>query len=256
MKAMIRNKRGISHVEVIMSFIIFFSIVAVTFIFLRPIREPSLSNVVLDIVEEGFMEDSLSAVVTVPFKIDSAIRNNSVAPCFNVTHPLDIDDSPNPDPDKLHPNNIFLKSSAGVLVPFDLDPKSIEVAVRDQFYSLSYSFDETFVTEDLNMDDCLPVPEDKVIFSTPRVDTFYSHDELVRINDEYTRDYLGLKDSWFLPRGNDFSIKILDASGNTLFDMARGVPPRRDVFARDIDTQMLRGTETERITINIRVWQK
>src|SRR3989338_7880445 len=106
MKAMIRNKRGISHVEVIMSFIIFFSIVAVFCIFLRPIMEPSLNDVVLDIVEEGFMEDSLSAVVTVPFKInDTIFADNITFPCFRVAHPLDIDDA---DPAKLHLNNILL----------------------------------------------------------------------------------------------------------------------------------------------------
>jgi len=253
MKAMIRNKRGISHVEVIMSFIIFFSIVAVVFIFLRPIREPSLNDVVLDIVEEGFMEDSLSAVVTIPFKIDDTIFANLSYTCFRVVHPLDIDDV---DPDKLHLNNVFLKNSSREIIPFDLEPSSLEVAIEDPFYSLSYSFQEIFAPEALNRNDCALVPQDMVIFSTPRVDTVYSYNKLTEINDEYTRDYLGLKDSWFLPRGNDFSIKILDASGNTLFDMARGVPPRRDVFARDIDTQMLRGTETERIIINIRVWQK
>ncbi len=245
-----KDKRGISHVEVIISFVIFFAVVAVIFIFLRPIREPSLNNVILDIVEEGLERGSLSAVATVPFKIDATILDNSSYLCFGIAHPLDIDDA---DPDKLHLNNVFLKSSAGALIPFDLDLNFLEVAIEDPFYYLSYSFQETFSPQPLTRE-CPLVPQDKVIFSTPRVETFYSYNKLAMINDEYTSNYLALKDKWFLPRRNDFSIKVLGASGSTLFDMNRVVPPRRDVYARDIEAQMLSGTETERITINIRVW--
>lgn len=246
-----RDKRGISHVEVIMSFALFLAVVAVIFIFLRPIREPSLNNVILDIVEGGLERDSFVAVATIPFKIDDAIFPDPLFPCFGVAHPLDIEDG---NENKLHAENVFLKSSIGEPIPFDLGPSSLEVAVEDSFYYLSYSFQETFTTEALNRNDCTPVPQDKVIFSTPRVDTFYSYNKLSAMNEEYTSDYLGLKDKWFLPRRNDFSIKVLDASGRTLFDMHKEVPPMRDVFARDVEAQMLHGTEAERITINMRVW--
>ena len=245
-----KNKRGISHVEVIISFALFLAIVAVIFIFLRPIREPSLSSVVLDVVEEGLGTDVISTVTTIPFKIDASIfANNTGFPCFKIIHPLDIGDSAG----KLHLNNVFLERTTGEAVPMDLNLSFLEVSEEHALYYLSYSFQETFPPQPLGRD-CPLVPEDKILFSTPRAENFYSYNNLSALNSEYASNYVGLKNRWFLPGRNDFAMKVTDAGGHVLFEMNRPVPPRRDVFAREIEGQMLRGTDVERVTINIRVW--
>ncbi len=245
------NKKGISHIEMIISFVIFLGIVVVIFIFLRPIREPTLSNVVLDIVERGMQGEASSTLATIPFKIDETIFANITFLCFRVAHPLDIDDA---DPDKLHTSNILLKKSTNNPLAFDIESDYLEIAEEDPFYSLSFSFTEIFPQEALGRDYCPLVPEDKVVFSAPRTETLYSFSKLSQISVDYAENYNALKGRWFVPSKNDFAIKVLDAGGNVLFDMPRNVPPRRDVFAREIEGQMLRGTDVERITINVRVW--
>ena len=244
------KKRGISHVEVIVSFTIFIGIVAAIFLFIKPVREPTLSNVLLDIVEEGLRKDGTIALAKIPFKISESILNDpSNFPCFIITHPLDI------GPGKLSVDNVFIKKSTGEAIPFDINSDTFEIGDRDPFlYTILFSFDETF-TRTPPGGTCVQVLEDKVIFSAPRTETLFSFSKLRQLETAYNADYGGLKEKWFLPSTSDFSINISYSDGSHAFGMEKKKPPpRRDVFAREFTVNMLEETDVKQVSVNVRIW--
>jgi len=244
------KKRGISHVEVIVSFTIFIGIVAAIFLFIKPVREPTLSNVLLDIVEEGLRKDGTIALAKIPFKISGDIFIDPTFPCFIITHPLDI----GPGQDQLNFDNVFIKKSTGEAIPFDIIDTTITIGVEDPFYSIFFSFDETF-TRTPPGGTCKQVPEDKVTFSAPRTETLFSFSKLGQLETAYIADYAGLKEKWFLPSTSDFSINISHSDGSHAFGMEKKKPPpRRSVYAREFTVNMLEGTDVKQVNVNVRIW--
>ena len=53
---MIKNKKGISHIEVIISLVIFIGFLIFLFVFLKPVRNREISQTILDTAENGILD--------------------------------------------------------------------------------------------------------------------------------------------------------------------------------------------------------
>ena len=249
------GRKGVTHVEIILSFALFLGIVIAVFIFLRPVREPQLSSVMLDIAELGFKNETTITLGSLAFNVDTNPLLNpnwATISCFTVTHPLDIGTGA----EQLKSNNVFVESSDGADLKFLLS-SDIAIEKRGTFYYIFFSFDETFLQNALGS--CPPentLAAAAYTYSVPRTEQLISRQKLEQLKTLYTQDYAELKKKWFLPARNDFEIRVEDASG-LIYNLEREIPPNKDVFSREITLNMLdqtSGIQVKQIHVLIKVW--
>ena len=244
------NKKGISHIEIMISFTLFISLLAVIFIFIQPVKEPKLNNVALDIVEYGLEKNASISLATLPFKINlsqitQTTQTASTTPinCFTIDNPLNMSE--------LKKENIFVTSSNGLNLAFDVTSNKITLPKREDFYYLHFSFDDTFPNGDYNGEGCPTINPDKVTFSAPRTEALLSFNKLDQLNKTYHNNYEELKKQWFVPEKNNFAITI---KGSTNFNMSRKILLGKDIFTRSLTKNMIKGTVVEQVNVNIKVW--
>lgn len=256
-----RKRKGITYVEIMISFAIFISLLIAIFLFIRPIREPQLSSVLLDIAEAGLEKNGTIALTSIPFRIGSVSGGIipipggvSIDDCFSIEHPLNVGTGK----DQLQENNIFLKDKDGKDVEFNIDSTKMLIPKIGGFYTIYFSFDETFVSNTLDCDKVTQIASPDAAFSSPRVETLFSRNKLEELKSKYDTDYEGLKQEWFLPDESGFSITVT-LSDDATINMEKVPPAGKNVFSRDITFHMLEQETTgeittEQIDIKIKVW--
>jgi len=238
------NKKGINYIELILSFTLFVGFVIILFIYLNPVKQPSISEVLLDSVQEN-LESNASIILTeIPFKAETS------SDCFKTTEFNDILAG-------LASENIFIEDDFGNSVDFSFgDELKVEKGSSD-IYHLFYSTEASFSTD---APSCTNVEDinspDNPIISTPRSFDIFSKNRLGKLNENYYADYSGLKKRFDIPELGDFAIIINDENNNPMFQMTRNVPKGINVQAREYPISILDEISKKRIRafINIRVW--
>lgn len=247
-----KDKRGISHIEIVISFALFIGLLVVIFLFIQPVREPQLSSVVLDIAESGLRKDARITLVTLPFKTDlQHLNNQNPESCFTMSNPLNLNG--------LKKENIFIKDKYGNLLPFNIDQNTLTLPIQiGDFYYIHFSFNETFPYTGFEATEIIVCyiidaikPEKEIVFSTPRAETLFSFNKLNQTNITYYNNYAELKRAWFIPEKNDFSITV---KGFANINMQREIPQGKDVFARELTMHMIKDRDIGQIDINIKIW--
>lgn len=241
-----KNRKGASHVEIMISFALFLSLLAVIFLFLKPLKEPTLSNVFLDIVSESLKKDTEIALATLPF----SIQVENIPECFSIDNPLDMSE--------LRRENIFLKSNDQTL-SFRVNNERLSIQysrVSGSIYYIYFSFDETFNSEELGVGGCTQLDRSNVKFSAPRADKLISFKKLEELKTRYEDDYETLKRDWGISKG-DFSITVF-INDEEVLSMEKDIPEGKDIFARQLSKRVLINTgnqiEIKRARILIKVW--
>lgn len=230
-----RNKKGLSHVEVLISFALFITLLTLIFVFIKPIREPSLSNVLLDIAENELKKEATIALVTLPF-------NAPTSGCISIPNPLRIGQG-------LGEDDVFITDKDGNFLPFEISGAKMKVDGPGGLYYINYAFDGNFGSHHISG----PCDNEMdVTFSAPRVDTYLSFDKLKVIEGKYISDYDTLKAGWFFPEKSGFSISIEGDSIN--IEMKKDPPQGKNVYARTITLNVLQNKEIKQVDIDIRVW--
>jgi hypothetical protein len=236
------NRKGISYIELIISFVMFVSFLIVLFVYLNPVKQPILSEVILSSIEQEFENNVSIILYETPFKIlDSAVE------CFKngtITKILIEND----------PNKIFIENEYGKSVNFSLTTDMLSVQNSNSpVYSIFYSNQTTFKPSLLSIPGCNDV---RYVASTTRFFNIYSKRSIKKINDMYYTDYLGLKQKFDVPQFNDFAISIKNENNAPIFEMTREIPKNVIVQAREFPISILDEGTKEKIKgyINIRVW--
>lgn len=241
------NKKGINYIELVISFALFVGFVIALFVYLNPVRQPNLTEVVIDSVQNNFEENVTIMLTEIPFKVTTpGCITNDTASLLSTNFG-----------DDYSKGKMFVEDDFGNLVPsFDIDIVSGALVMQTssaQIYRIFYSNDTYF---NIIKSSCGTTPTEVIInVSTARSSFILSFEKLKKINESYYTEYDELKKRFDVPALGDFAIKIYNGT-DVFFDMARNIPKGLNVQAREFPISILDENTAKRIKafVNIRVW--
>jgi hypothetical protein len=228
------NKRGVSTVEIIVSFTIFLAFVLFILVYVNPIK-PNISSSLLANLQTGLDKNAMSDLREVPL-ITSGVPTR----CIKVPLPFNITQG-----------NISVKALNDVIIPHAVSgsyPGGYLYIknTTDTLYRIIQS-DEIDKT-DTALSGCgFPYT-----LSVERDERLFSYKKLVDINNSYYNSYSNLKEQLNYPITSDFEIIISNADVN--FTMNRTIPSGVQIKAKQYPIQILKNDIKEDATIALIVW--
>jgi hypothetical protein len=232
------KKRGMAHLEMAISFGLFALFTFWLILYLNPIRNQNISNVLIDSIQRNVLENTSISVIEIPVSV------NAPSSCFRLQNPFDTDER----------TNIFVEDEGGSPLDFAILPGKIEIENQGSFYRLYYAevnFDSIALSStcpDLNATQFS-------YMSTRMISPLY----IVRIEDLYNRyysDYPDLKEQFNYPANSDFALNITNLlTKQSLFDMKMSKPSRVEVIAREIPIEIMqRDGSMIKAIMSLQVW--
>jgi len=234
-----KNKRGAAtHVEIIISFSIFFVFVLFLLTYMNPVKPPGISKVLLDVVEQG-LDHYTAKIIEIPVSVSP-----SVAGCFQIECPFtDCEE-----------DHIFVKDENENICDFSysLMTGNLSIQGTGQFFYIYYS-DKNITYPGST---CSAGISRSSEFSVPKLQTLYLYSELEKLSLIYNNSYEGLKSQFGFPKASDFAIRVYDKDNKLMFAMNITKPKGVAVKARDMPITILKDDTKEKIkcSMNIQVW--
>ena len=235
---MIQNKKGISTVEIIVSFTIFMGFVVFIFLYLNPIKQ-NISGPLLTALDVGFRDQAMTDLREWPVAV-----NKSNAPgCLKFSIPFES--KGNISVKDINDNTLTYRINLAA----DPTQSTIDIGhIDDKLYRLIQS-DEIDSVNSNSLSDCqTPL---QFSLSVERIERIYSYKKLVAINDSYYNDYAGLKQKLDFPITSDFGIIITSDQAN--FTMQKNIP-NVQIKVRTFPAEILKNDKKLKATISLLVW--
>lgn len=229
------NKKAITHIEVIISFVIFVGFIIFLFIFLKPLKNQELSPTILD-----SSEYEIDNYANVNYSYISVKLNDSSLECFIL--PIKMGKVVVNDEDK------HLVSAESI------DEEVYVLGIKRNFYAIysSLIFNEnSFVHPDY----CPRLTKDNYTLGLLRETKVLSYDRLVELKERYNQDYKNLKKEFNIPESNNFGFSVRESNGNKIITALNKQPSKINIIARDVPSQLLYTNGTIKYVImNIQAW--
>jgi len=227
------NKRGVSGLEVAISFAIFVTFVIAIFIYFNPINMP-VTNSFLTILESSVKNNASISVNTIPFSMNRTVVNFEGADCFVIPNPFGAGANLSVT-DEFSNNVAFQKSGDNLLIRTiasekfyninnysnsDIDAKSANLACAK-----TYALVKDATRGDYNM-------------SIPRTEQVYYLGSLLEMNKTYYAEYSALKGALKMPSASDFSVIVLNASMDEIVSMKKTFP-KANILSKEFPVEIL-----------------
>ena len=228
-----KGKKAMGHVEMIISFVIFVSIITFLLIMFRPmIVFTKTTSASLDISESQILENISIKLTVQSINISNEVLDGN---CVSLAKPEAIQDK------------IIMRNSTYNRINVKSDGTSIKFEKSGNFYRI-YSSEE-FAESNYNPVECLSQNYDLGV-----VKTYYKVSEtyLNSLFGNYTADYQTLKTQLGLK--NDFNL-ILRDNGGELSRAEIYKPSGIEIMARDVLIEILdKDGNVKSVILNIQVW--
>ncbi len=237
---MVNKKRGMAHIEMAISFGMFVLFTFWLIVFLNPVKNQSISNVLIDTVERGIIRNASIDVAEVPVNTAPVIST-----CLKIKNPFNTTNT----------SNMFVRDVSDKLLKFSFpEPGNISIEESGIFYRLYYG-DATF-NPPLLSGSCTALSPKQMNYTSARVSTPLFIARVEYIKWLYESDYDALKDEFSFPHSSDFNINITNLlTRQNLFEMRKTKPQRVEVVAREIPIQIIqRDGSMIRAIMNLQVW--
>jgi hypothetical protein len=239
----IKNKKAISHVEVIISFIIFVSFVSFLFVVFNPFKYATDSKVSLDITENKILENVSTNLKVFSIKINSTIYPLiSSSDCFKIENKRDI-------------RNFIIRNLTGDIINASIQGDDVKFENKGEFYRV-YVSDEI---EEISLLSgvCIDVEEGNYTLGVTRNYKVISNKFLHILFENYNNDYEKLKDN--LGIKNEFYMQVMEnaRTSNTILEaLERYKPQGIEIRARTVPIEILnKNGNLKPAVINIQVWE-
>lgn len=233
-----KNKKGVGHVEMIVSFSVFLLFVLFLLAYMNPVKPPSISKVLLDVVEQG-LDEYKAHILEMPVKVSSG-------GCFQIECPF-INCS------EAH---IFIKDEEENNCGFTYSPATGNLSIdgTGNFFYL-YRSDKPLI-DHLEPIGCGTFIAKSPTFSVPKLQILYLYSEIEKLNLTYYVNYDYLKNQFGFPLTSDFAIHVYNGNNKPIFAMNVTKPKGVTVKARDTPIIILKDDTKEKIkgSMNIQVW--
>lgn len=234
------GKKAASHIEMVISFVMFALFVFFLLIYLNPIRNQNISGVLLDAIERNIEENASINLIEIPLSL-----KGSADLCFLLPNPFDT----------TNPQNIFAKDSNGTVLKFALDGGNIKIEKKINFYYLYYG-DAVFNTLPLELISCTILNSSDYVYTAPRIYDLFFMPRIEGIKDDYTTDYYKLREEFNFPLNYDFAINITDSTTmQSVISMSIKKPEKMEILAREFPIEILYSDgKIINAVMNIQVW--
>lgn len=233
------NKRGISTVEMIVSFTIFFAFVVFIMAYLNPIKK-DISGSLLDNLDAGMKKNAMSDLMEVPLITSEAPTNCISVDLNNPSFPLNISKG-----------NFSVKALNDSIIPHNRVGNIFYIQnTADKLYRIIQS--DEIDKDNTAMSGICGFP---YTLSVERDERIYSYKKLAGINDLYYNSYASytqLKQQLNYPITSDFAIVITNDEVN--FSMMRNISSNTKVQVRRYPIQILKNDVKKDASMSLIVW--
>jgi len=244
-----KTKKGISHLEMILSFVIFISFLIFLFI-IFPVRNTEQGKAGLEAAETGILNFTDARITSLGVGLnDTAIEKIiDKKNCFCFETGLDIGKViVKDDADKSANATAISKIKDG-----KIDGSKVCINGTEKFYQIYYS---TYFTEKAFLIDCFTITQEyglKIgILSDYRA---LSYDRINSLNTSYYSDYNKLLTQFSMPKDSNFGFIITDMNGKEIFRVMKE-KTGGGVNARNIPIQIAYTNGTfQEVILNIQSW--
>jgi len=237
-----KGKKGTTHVEMIISFVIFISFLVFVLLIFSPLKIFSKSSTNLEITKNIIL-DYISVNLSVfSLKINSSEYASITENCLNA----DFDSS-------LIHGELIMKDQAGTLINATIENNNLYFDNSGMFYRI-YSSDE-FEERTAGTAGCHQLDKENYTLGVERVYKKVSLTKLNQFFTEYNSDYEQLRNSLSLK--NNFNVFVLNNSGGVIsgFEAEISKPEGVEVMAVNTPIEILdKNTTLNPAIMNIQVW--
>ncbi len=229
------NSRGISHIEVILSFVIFVTFLIFAFYYFSPFKADDGLSTFGEYVSNKILQES-SIVVE---KYSIFIKSDSIL--VSLDSPSELN-----NPGMLARNSLGQKVDSGIsgeIITFSNPPNRFVIAYFSTYLDRNQLIGGDFLT-----------PENYSISSSETLEII-SEGKLVELNSTYYGDYETLKSRLNIPHTRDFGFRIEFDNGETIL-ADREHSQNIEVFSKERRVEILRNTNKveEFATLTVMVW--
>jgi len=232
----LKNKKGMSHIEVILSFIIFLSFLIFLIAIFKPFSISQESDVYLNMLERGIENFS-----NVKVNISVLSLNQNPENCFYFNY---------------NTSNIIVKNeSYNNVGAFSEKNQEIKVYINgtENFYYI-YSSGE-FNESKFNETGCDKLGGMDYSLGLFRSFNMFSNNSLNNLKKRYETNYSTIKKELAIPETKDFSFSVRDSRNNNILNVTKKTPTKIKILARDIPIRIVYQDGTLKYAImNIRIW--
>ncbi|MEM2956555.1 MAG: hypothetical protein QW041_03230 [Candidatus Pacearchaeota archaeon] len=237
---MLKNKRGVSGTEMIVSFALFITSLIFIFIYLIPLATPP-SNSLMTLLETAVNEKAGIEVEIMPFAVNKTLLDNENADCFQIASPIS--------------GNIFLTDENEKVVEFKKSGENLVIKKRGKFYYVKKGINgenpSLICSKTIQL-----VKDASYSLSVKRSEMMYLYENLRILNNSYYSNYNGLKQEIGFPVISDFSIIVFDSRRNEIINMKKPLP-KVNVLAKEFPIEILSsedGIKTIKGYMRLMVW--
>lgn len=181
------NKKGLTQVEMVISFVIFMLFLIFLFVILRPQFQQSDKGYLLDSVKENIKEETQGIIILSSLRIDT---NNPGCITLNALYDLPV----------------IVKDSQGTQVPAGVSGDVLKIQSSDTFFTISYS--EGLEEQTTSSGSCQSLSENEYTIGATKSFSFVSLYNVTQLKNEYTNNYNAVREKVGIPEDNDFGFKI------------------------------------------------
>jgi hypothetical protein len=242
------NKRGMSHIEMVLSFIIFVGFLIFLFAIFKPLRGFSQGEVYLDILERNIKNYTKIEVKFLTLNINENISSE----CFHFRYNSSLDNITERDANYNFVQS-FCEGVGGGQGRGDVKPREIWINGTGNFFYI-YFCDE-FRESEFDAVNCKSLNKKDYSLGLYRSYNMTSYNKLEELEKEYANNYDELKGKFGLPSSKDFSFNVLDSSRNSILRVQKTIPRGVRVLARSEDVQLVYKNGTFKYAIlNMKLW--
>ncbi len=218
------GKRGVSAVEMIISFMIFLGFLTFIFVYMNPLgtRATIITN---EAISSEIGDYAMVWLGTVGVASDSG-------PCFIIKNPLN--------------GTAFVEDSNGIKVKSKMDGNSIEIEGGKMFYRIINGD----IIENSSLGGCR---EGNYSLSVMGTEKAYSYWRLSDMNRTYYSNYNSLKSVLRVPVARNFALTIFDSSRGKMFEMQRTIP-RTQMVSSEYPIEILKDNQILKGALRILQW--
>ena len=228
------NKRGVSAVEVIVSFTIFVAFVVFIFAYLNPIKK-DISDALLVSLEAGVKKNAMSELREFPIVVNNAPK------CISI--------GLNNLPFNMSEGNLSVKKLNDDIISHKISGNNLWIEnMSESLYRIIYS-DEIEKIDSSSLNGCVTPSYGTTV---ERVERIYSYKKLVRMNYSYFNDYTTLKQKLNYPITSDFAILISNNDNN--FSISKNIPKNMNVKVRKFPIQILKNDIKTDASMTLITW--
>ncbi len=217
------NKRGASHIEVILSFVLFIGVVGFALYFFSPVNNSTLVDSSLYYAFKEFFNNVSVGVETYSTKINTSQSINIIA--VNISPAISAN------------NNVRVETYDGNVLP---SRRQGEIVYLDRqgsnFTKIKFSQD---FTPYQGFAGSAPLDSNNYTIASSTIEDIISEKRVVSLNSSYNLDYTEVKKNFDLPNTIDFSFD-LRFSQNDFISPNEIRPENVEIFSENRKEQILR----------------